>query len=1319
MYCEIFLTMFSRISLRMETSNKSGDMNTQTTSEEGLPSNSVEKQSNPIEGRDKTPKRGSEQMGEGLPSNPGTSTDQDDEGPSRKRGSFELSENNAEYTWELEEGLADYANKYMDKFISNQTIFNDVTSFNPVPDNVKKSKLLDSYLKELLAEQEKHISLSQNKMLGNLHQRINFVYGPLSRIWAAMEAERNVSIADGEENNMLMEISNLFDQVILLLGQAMNSCAYIRRFNILMAFLGDKKKVDNMLKDNASAFTDTNDLLFGPKYEELVAKTLSSKSKSKELFNACKSPNSRDGIRRQPFRRNPLSNQRGNRGRGSFAAANQFIQQSSGYTNTRGKNDFTFNESQLPGPPVNNGVSKNSSIDSYSFSNSNKTTALCRKGKIFCGKLEKINKRPKDFRNCERLRNPFLRAAKTIGSTKTNLLKRKGNQTSRSGGPGNAKKGGYYNSKGVRRTICKLIVSSGKKGWGESPGYQLKESEQDRSLPALQNGGSFSPQGNVVTWGQNVQNRFARRILCNSSIKEIKKVYQISVEGPPIRVLLPLFRTFIGSSYFYKAIKDSNLSLEKAQCQNYNLPRRHVINGNHSGRSFDSKGHTDIPVTTLRVLDQHQKVSSGTDIDFRISGCDSRFHKYDIEPSQGKSCKNKGPMHRNAEQKQGHNKRIKQADRQTFIHCDSSPPSPPSVSATPKSTNSGTNSAKEFRGGGRDLKDSKGGTAVVEGKFVSLQREVSNFSKASNDNKFRCVATRLGCQLPGPDNGGTMVPGGKKISYKHLRIKGSETSYNDIYNTGEKRNFDTHSHGQHGSFVIPYENGGHQKPRIDCSKQGDMGIPIGTGDHNYCRIPTGVNEYSGGQGVQTGQGLERMETKTESIQKIMPIKGNPGHRFVCIKGVTPTTSIYGMESRSFQSGKGCFSSQVDSQIRVCFPTICTDWKNSPKGETGSMFDANSYTSMARPTMVPKFAKNVSEKSSTSPFIQRSFEGPSRERTPSNPEQLTPLSGMDHLRQNLLAEGLSKRSSDLITNSRRMSSVKHYESAWKKWGSWCAKREISPTRCNISFVLDFLAELFETGLQYSTIGNYRSAISAFHDPINGRAVGSHPRISSLMTGVFNKIPPIPKQPFIWDVETVLDYLRKLPCNDMLSDKLLTLKTSILLAILSASRVSEITNLNTEYLTKSPSVYIFAVAHLTKTCKKDKKPHPNFKFYSFPHEEKLCVCRAIDSYMKRRLAWGVKETQLLVSHISPHQPVCSSTVSRWLVQLLSMAGVNTEMFKGHSTRSASTSKAEAIGVSLTDVIKQGHWSNSSTFAKFYKKNIADYHSNFQSGILNNRL
>ena len=54
-----------------------------------------------------------------------------------------------------------------------------------------------------------------------------------------------------------------------------------RRFNALISSVGYKKRVASMLKDNATAFSYAGKMLFGPNYEELVAKSLSSKNRSK------------------------------------------------------------------------------------------------------------------------------------------------------------------------------------------------------------------------------------------------------------------------------------------------------------------------------------------------------------------------------------------------------------------------------------------------------------------------------------------------------------------------------------------------------------------------------------------------------------------------------------------------------------------------------------------------------------------------------------------------------------------------------------------------------------------------------------------------------------------------------------------------------------------------------------------------------------------------------------------------------------------------------------------------------------------------------
>ena len=56
-----------------------------------------------------------------------------------------------------------------------------------------------------------------------------------------------------------------------------------------------------------------------------------------------------------------------------------------------------------------------------------------------------------------------------------------------------------------------------------------------------------------------------------------------------------------------------------------------------------------------------------------------------------------------------------------------------------------------------------------------------------------------------------------------------------------------------------------------------------------------------------------------------------------------------------------------------------------------------------------------------------------------------------------------------------------------------------------------------------------------------------------------------------------------------------------------------------------------------------------------------------------------------HIEPHAPVATSSVSRWIKQGLELANINTSILSGHSTRSASSTKAKLSGLSFSDILK----------------------------------
>ena len=85
----------------------------------------------------------------------------------------------------------------------------------------------------------------------------------------------------------------------------------------------------------------------------------------------------------------------------------------------------------------------------------------------------------------------------------------------------------------------------------------------------------------------------------------------------------------------------------------------------------------------------------------------------------------------------------------------------------------------------------------------------------------------------------------------------------------------------------------------------------------------------------------------------------------------------------------------------------------------------------------------------------------------------------------------------------------------------------------------------------------------------------------------------------------------------------------------------------------------------------------------------------------------ETKLLISFNKPYQAVSRYTIRRWIKQVLSNSGIDTNVFSAYSTRSASVSAANSKGVPLGKILSAGGWSRASTFSKYYNKPIVNTH------------
>ena len=262
--------------------------------------------------------------------------------------------------------------------------------------------------------------------------------------------------------------------------------------------------------------------------------------------------------------------------------------------------------------------------------------------------------------------------------------------------------------------------------------------------------------------------------------------------------------------------------------------------------------------------------------------------------------------------------------------------------------------------------------------------------------------------------------------------------------------------------------------------------------------------------------------------------------------------------------------------------------------------------------------------------------------------------------------LPSRVSEIVTSSWRSNTKAQYGSEWAKWSSWCVQRQEDPISCNLNRFLEFLAELFDAGLQYRTINVYRSAISVSHLPVDGCLLGSHPLVTRFMKGVDELRPPQPRVFNTWSVNTVLLFLRSLHPSEELPLKTLTFKFVMLSALVSAARSSYLHQFDLKFHYMKDNCYYFIIPGLVKGSRHNK-PHLEACLPSFSKDSRLCIFTYCKEYIKRTQALRPRSSSkdpLFLSYIKPHRPVKTCSIARWVKRILSLSGTDTSHFTAHS-------------------------------------------------------
>ncbi|CAG2188300.1 unnamed protein product [Mytilus edulis] len=238
---------------------------------------------------------------------------------------------------------------------------------------------------------------------------------------------------------------------------------------------------------------------------------------------------------------------------------------------------------------------------------------------------------------------------------------------------------------------------------------------------------------------------------------------------------------------------------------------------------------------------------------------------------------------------------------------------------------------------------------------------------------------------------------------------------------------------------------------------------------------------------------------------------------------------------------------------------------------------------------------------------------------------------------------------------------------------------------------------EGNLGYSSLNLARGALSSLGLTIDSIPVGRHAMVIRYMKGIFNLRPPRPRYESTWDVSKVLQFLRSLSPVKYLKLKDLTLKLTMLIALTNAARAQSIHFMNVNHVHKVKGEFIFVLNELVKQSRPGyKEPTVNIKAY--PPDRRLCVYTVYKEYVFRTKLFRGKHEPLLLSYVKPHQPVSRDTISRWIKVVMAKANIDTTIFKAHSVRSASVSKAKMNAVPISQALlarkQREHRSGRST-------------------------
>ena len=244
--------------------------------------------------------------------------------------------------------------------------------------------------------------------------------------------------------------------------------------------------------------------------------------------------------------------------------------------------------------------------------------------------------------------------------------------------------------------------------------------------------------------------------------------------------------------------------------------------------------------------------------------------------------------------------------------------------------------------------------------------------------------------------------------------------------------------GQQKCCLLCELDGRDSLPGVEQPGNSAVAMVSGEESGSLSRTPPRNRQPCSRRGVKDNTSGRRMEATSGNILADHTNTGEVRSRPFCNTAKHSIGEVCELEARPRSDRVRCITTELDRPDGVCLSPLLPNRQVPQESERGkSIPDTNSPSVevsavvSGTPGAVDRLSSGPTSKSST-------LDRPVRQASPSDGGRSTPASRLEAIRSRQLAEGISEETTQLLASRWSKGTNAAYESAWKRWDSWCSQ-----------------------------------------------------------------------------------------------------------------------------------------------------------------------------------------------------------------------------------------------------------------------------------------